>query len=131
LLDIAAPLAEQLPAKQCNALHLERSVAIVVTTAATEECYYSTALDDRILLHIQAATTTTTTTTTTTDEKGPHYSSGILHPGSLKERGDYCLVYISLATTTTTPTTANESIHRWQVQKVDFKQMEMPERGRW
>jgi hypothetical protein len=124
LLDLAAPLKEQLPSEQRNSLHLERSMAIVVTTAE-EESYPNNGDDDRILLHIQAATTTTNNG----DEKGsssaPHYSSGILHPGSLKEHGDYCLVYISVVSTVANE--ASASLHRWQVQKVEFLQMELPE----
>ena len=114
LLDLAAPVTEQLPGE--GALQLERSVAIVLTTSEDESkvrCKRSRQQENnRILLHVDA---------------GPgidaQFENGVLRPGSLKRRGDYCLVHISLVSTK-----GEEAIHQWQVENVELMKMELPER---
>jgi hypothetical protein len=47
----------------------------------------------------------------------------VLYPGSLKDRGDYCLVYLHVVE-------GEEETFRWQVKNVDFRQMEHGGGGR-
>lgn len=63
-----------------------------------------------LLLHICASTSSKTK---------PSYSNNVLIPGSLKERGEYCLVHLHVDP-------SSSSSYAWQVEKVDFMRLTDP-----
>jgi len=102
--------------EQCDKNHppweyFSSTATIVLTTGVSSTTLIESEREhDGLLLHICASTSSKTK---------PSYSNHVLIPGSLKERGEYCLVHLHVDPTLS-------SSYAWQVEKVDFMRLTDP-----
>jgi hypothetical protein len=112
-------------------------LSIVVTTSCHDKYNKNTnstttvstmfADENRIVLHIDA--TVMSKTGGNNDDCDRHHpvprlEGTVLHPGSLRKRGEYCLVQFQVVPDdNNSKTTSSYDMFHWQVTSVDFRRM--------
>ena len=135
-------LSKLLDLSQRNSEAMEPPVPIVpVSIVVTTSCHDTNtnitngtttvstmfANENRIVLHIDATIVSKAGGNNHDCDRHhpvPRLEGTVLHPGSLRQRGEYCLVQFQVVPDdNNTKTTSSYDMFHWQVKSVDFRRM--------